>query len=54
MFGSLNKVCIFWVPGKIGLEDYEVTDELARKGTTTPLYGPEPFCGGGNGSWLLR
>lgn len=41
---SYNKVCILWVSVHI-----EAADELARKEERTPLNGPGPFCGIGNG-----
>ena len=42
---SSNKVTITWVPGHAGIEGNEEADELARRGSATPLIGPEPFCG---------
>lgn len=41
LFGRSNNVTLHWVPGNIGVEE-NVANELARKGTTTPLVGPEP------------
>ena len=40
-----NKVTLYWVPGHKGIEGNEKADELARKGSSTTMVGPEPFCG---------
>ena len=42
---SKNKVTLIWVPGHHGKEGNEKADELAKKGATMKLIGPEPFCG---------
>jgi len=43
--GRNNKVPLLWVPGHVEVEGNEQADTLARKGTSTPLIGPEPFLG---------
>lgn len=43
--GSRNKVTIYWVPGHKDIYGNEMADELARRGSCTPLTGPAPFCG---------
>lgn len=43
--GSRNTLTIYWVPGHIDIYGNEMADELARKGSSTALLGPEPFCG---------
>lgn len=40
-----NKVTLLRVPGHVGLEGNEETDELARKGAAAPLVSLELFCG---------
>lgn len=42
---SSNKITITWVPGHASIEGNEEADELARRGSATPLIGPDPFCG---------
>ncbi|CAD7083660.1 unnamed protein product [Hermetia illucens] len=54
ILGSSNNVWILWVPGHAGLEGNEAADELAKKGAETPLHGPEPFCGIGNGLMAMN
>lgn len=48
--GKKNKVTIYWVPGHLGIPGNEKADELARKGSSNNLQGPEPFCGVGKGT----
>lgn len=43
--GQNNKVTIYWVPGHKNIHGNEMADELARRGSSTPLTGPAPFCG---------
>lgn len=43
--GSTNTVTIHWVPGHNDIHGNEMADKLAKKGSATPLMGPEPFCG---------
>lgn len=40
--GACNRVSLVWVPGHIGIPGNERADELARKGSSEPIFGPEP------------
>lgn len=40
-----NSVELIWIPGHSGFLGNEIADELARKGSETPLIGPEPALG---------
>lgn len=40
-----NKVNLYWIPGHAGIEGNEHADELAKQGASTPMPGPEPYCG---------
>lgn len=42
---SRNRVMLVWVPGHEGIAGNERADELARRGSETPLLGPEPAVG---------
>ena len=41
--GTSNSVQLAWVPGHAGITGNEHADELARKGSSTKPYGPDPF-----------
>lgn len=40
-----NSVTLFWVPGHTGIDGNEKADELARNGSSTLYFGPEPALG---------
>ena len=41
--GKDNTLLLIWVPGHQGIKGNEIADELARKGASSALMGPEPF-----------
>lgn len=43
--GENNRVILRWVPGHEGIVGNEIADDLAKAGSVTTTYGPEPFCG---------
>jgi ribonuclease HI len=40
-----DRVQLILVPGHTGIDGNETADQLARKGSTYPLTGPEPALG---------
>ena len=42
---DLNRVTLIWIPGHEGIAGNERADELARRGSGTPLEGTEPVVG---------
>jgi hypothetical protein len=40
-----NRIQMVWVPGHMGINGQEITDKLARQGSSHPLIGPEPVLG---------
>ena len=41
--GKQNHVSIAWIPGHAGVHGNEVADYLAKSGSKSKIYGPEPF-----------
>src|SRR6202012_1284385 len=41
--GLRNHITLIWVPGHSGIEGNERADELARLGSSSRVFGPEPF-----------
>ena len=41
--GKQNHVSIAWIPGHAGVHGNEVADYLAKSGSKSKVYGPEPF-----------
>jgi ribonuclease HI len=39
---NTNKVTCLWVPGNSGIQGNQVTDTLAKKGSSNPFLGSEP------------
>lgn len=40
-----NQVWLLWIPGHSGLDGNELSDQLAKQGSTTQFIGPEPALG---------
>jgi ribonuclease HI len=40
-----NRIQLVWVPGRIGINGHEITDKLARHGSSHSLIEPEPVLG---------
>ena len=56
-----NSIQLVWMPGHMGIDGNEITDKLARQGSSHPLIGPKPvLCisaedtGGVIGDWMSR
>ena len=41
--GKQNHVSIAWIPGHAGVHGNEVADYVAKSGSKSKMYGPEPF-----------
>ena len=41
--GTQNHVSIAWIPGHARVHGIEVADYVAKPGTKSKMYGPEPF-----------
>jgi len=41
----LTGLGLYWVPGRAGVRDNEIADELARDGSALKFVGPEPVLG---------
>ena len=57
--GLRNHITLIWVPGHSGIEGNERADELARLGSSSRVFGPEPFvpvpqsvCNAAIESWI--
>jgi ribonuclease HI len=40
-----NRIQLVWVPGSMGIDGNGIADQLARKGPSHPLIGPETVLG---------
>jgi hypothetical protein len=40
-----NRIQLVWVPGHMGIDGNKIADQLARRGCSHPLTGPEPTLG---------
>jgi ribonuclease HI len=40
-----NRFQLVWVPRHMGINGNEITDKLARQGSSHPIIGPEPVRG---------
>ena len=45
LLGEENRVTVAWVPGHTGIKGNEVADQLAKAGSQSAFFGPEPVVG---------